>query len=214
MEFHVKKILAAQLSPMGIASAFLRHGNMSVIMGDMSNMPDISNTIACEVLKVPCTDQGKVLGFNKTAKVRNQRSNPVELGLNPEQLKEVEEVLRKMDCFYYCDLRDNLDVLHANDTMFTNKDGWNDCCASPETFLSPSQAYDKLKMIGCRESGLYLPVHETATQPSLKHADFVDMKAAFGAGEESMRFPLFMLAFNMCVALALLLRFQKKRRNK
>lgn len=104
-----------------------------------------------------------------------------------------------MDCFYYCDLRDNLDVLYANDTMFTNKDGWNNCCASPGTFLSPSQAYEKLEMIGCRASGLPIPVRETAAQPSLNHADFVDMKAF--AEEESMRFPLSILAFNMVVAL-------------
>ena len=160
MEFFVQRIVAAQINPMGVAHAFSNH--MNVIVGDMSEMKDISNTIACKVLQVPCTSDNKIVGLaEKKPKVLNQRDNPVEIGLSPNDMKEVEDVLRRMDCYYYCDLRGNLTILDGHDSMFTNKEGWNDCCTSKESWLSPEQAYKQLQSIGCRASSIEQPIVES-----------------------------------------------------
>lgn len=157
MEFFVQRIVASQVNPMGVARAFSNH--MNVIVGDMSQMDDISNTIACQVLQVPCTKEGKIVGLaEKKPKVLNQRDNPVEIGFSPDEIKEVEDVLREMDCYYYCDLRGNLTILDAHDSMFTNKEGWNDCCTSKQSWLSPRHAYKRLQSIGCRASGIEQPI--------------------------------------------------------
>ena len=208
-EFNVDKIVAAQINPMGVANAFLRYGNMSVTVGDMSNMTDIPSTIVCEVLGIPCNEKGKVIGLNKTKpKVLNQRENPVELRLSAKDMNEVENVLRRMDCFYYCDLRENVTILHEKDEMFTGEQGWKDCCESPEMFLSPVEAYEKLKNIGCRASGL----PETTARSSLRMADFMDMKSiVFDDDGDSVDFPLLNLVFPF-LAMVLLLHFQRRRK--
>ena len=155
MEFNVNKIIETQVNPMGVARAFLRYGNTSIVVGDMSNMTDISNTVACEVLGVPCTKEQKVVGWNKTKpKLLNQRENPAPLGFSDAEMIQVEDILRRMDCYYFCGMRENATILHAKDVMFTNDNGWQDCCTSPETFLTPTQAYNELKSIGCHASGI------------------------------------------------------------
>jgi len=210
MQFNVDKIVEAQINPMAVAAALMRYGNMSVIVGDMSNMTDISNTIACKVLKVPCTDENRVVGWNKTKpKVLNQRENPAPLGLSETEMQEVEDVLRRMDCYHYCELKGNITILHAKDAMFTEEEGWKDCCASPEKLLSPAEAYQQLKSIGCRASGL-----SQSTHSSLYSAEFLDMKSAvFDVGEEAMNYPLLTLAFPF-MAFGFLLQFQKRRRTR
>jgi uncharacterized protein (DUF2164 family) len=153
VEFDVETIIAAQINAMGVADAFIRHGNMTATMGDMSDMDDVPSTVVCEVLKIPCTEDGKVK--KRESKVLNQRSNPTELGMNDAEMVKVEEIIRRMDCFYYCNgLKDSLTVLRAKDEMFTNSAGWNNCCESPASFLDPSAAYRELKSLGCKASDL------------------------------------------------------------
>ena len=153
IDFDVEKIIAAQINPMGVADAFVRYGNMTATMGDMSNIHDVPSTVVCEVLKIQCTDEGTVKKVEP--KVLNQRSNPTELGMDETDMENVEEILRRMDCFYYCNgLKDKLTVLHAQDEMFTDNMGWNKCCESPKYFLDPLSAYRELKSLGCRASGL------------------------------------------------------------
>ena len=153
IEFDVEKIIASQINPMGVADAFVRYGNITATMGDMSDIQDVPSTVVCEVLKLPCTDEGRVK--NLEPKVLNQRSNPTELGMEDTDVEKMEEILRRMDCFYYCNgLKDYLTVLHAKDEMFTDGKGWNKCCESPKYFLDPLAAYRELKSLGCRASGL------------------------------------------------------------
>jgi hypothetical protein len=139
---------------MGLADAFVRYGNVNATIGDMSGMADVPNTVACELLQIPCTNDGNIVGRpTKKSVVLNRRSNPTELGMTDGDLEEAEEVLRRMDCYYYCGLRDSITVLYATDDMFTESEGWNKCCESPESFLTPSAAYIMLKNLGCRASG-------------------------------------------------------------
>lgn len=214
VKFHMDKILAAQLAPMSVASAFSKFGNTSVVIGDMSGMEDISNAVACEVLQVPCTNEGMVVGYNKTRKVLNQRSNPVELGLNKKEIEQVEDILRRMDCYHYCELRPHVTILHANDSMFTEEEGWNDCCSSPEAFLSPSQALEKIQNIGCRASDLQLNSSRTQPTSTHQHVDFVESLQILSGQDSILSFPWFMLACNALAAFGLLrLQVGKRRRN-
>ena len=155
MSFNVDKIISAQVNPMGIAYAFLKYGNnVNVTIADMSGIEDLPNAVACEILDVPCTDNGKVVGLeDEEVLMLFQRDDTVELRLSHEEMIEVEDVLRRMDCYYYCALRGNVTILHAKDEMFTKKEGWKDCCMAPEKFLSALEANDKLKGIGCLASG-------------------------------------------------------------
>lgn len=216
MEFYVETILAAQINPMGVAHAFHEYGNMSIVVGDMSGMSDLSNTIACEVLQVPCTTEGKIVGFTKkTSKVLNQRDAPVSIGLSDEELQEVEEVLRRMDCYYYCGtLRGNITILHANDSMFTNKEGWNDCCTVPETWLSPAQAYAQLQSLGCKASGMSPPISVAHDEPVLRKfhkPNLVDVNTTIFDGQDVVvEHPYLVLTFPF-LAFCFLLRFQWRR---
>ena len=103
IEFHIETIIASWLNPMGLANAFVRYGNVNVTIGDMSGMEDVPNTVACELLQIPCTNDGNIVGqsMQKTI-LLNKRSNPTELGMTDGDLNEAEEILRRMDCFYYC----------------------------------------------------------------------------------------------------------------
>lgn len=89
-------------------------------------MADVSNTVACEVLQISCTNDRNIVGRSiKKSMVRNKRSNPTELGMADGDLEEAEEFLHRMDCYYYCGLKDNLTVLHAKDERFTESEEWN-----------------------------------------------------------------------------------------
>lgn len=111
MGFHLETILAAQTNPLGVAHVFHHYGSMTVSVADMSGIDDLPNTFACEILNVPCTDDGKVVGTedNKALKL-GKRSNPTTLGFNNDEMKHVEEILRRIDCYYYCELRDDIVV--------------------------------------------------------------------------------------------------------
>jgi hypothetical protein len=150
MQYDISKIVASQTNPMGVADAFLKSGNnMKVVLADMSGMDDLSNVIVCEILQLPCISDGKVA----EAAIMNQRSNPTDLGMTDAELEQVERILRQMDCYYYCGMRDKITVLHAKDEMFTSSQGWNQCCDSPSENVSPLDAYEQLRDLSCRAVG-------------------------------------------------------------
>jgi hypothetical protein len=74
--------------------------------------------------------------------------------MSDTEIYQVEVILRKMDCYYYCGIRDEITVLHAQDEMFTSPLGWKQCCESSSNNLSPSEAYKQLRELSCRVSGL------------------------------------------------------------
>jgi hypothetical protein len=146
----MEKLVSAQLNPMGVAHAFVRaYGNASsVTIADMSGMveDDVPTQVVCEVLRVaPCND---TVVTNTTP--RNKVLTQLPPGLMNLDLLEIETILRRMDCHSYCGLRGNLTILHEKDDMFSDKEGWNQCCASPEKSLSPLAAYAALQNVGCR----------------------------------------------------------------
>lgn len=151
--FNVQEILASQANPIGIANAFATFAGWNVTIVDMSGIEDLPNTVACEILGVPCTNNNKVVGYeNEDVLTLAKRSNPTSLGFSSEDMNEVEDILRMMDCYYYCELRDNISILHGTDEMFVEQQGWKDCCKAPEKWLPPAQAYEMLRNLGCRSS--------------------------------------------------------------
>jgi hypothetical protein len=155
MQYDVPNLIASQTNPMGVADTFLksRGNNMTVFLADMmSGMDDLSQGIVCEILQLPsCNSDGKVAAAE--AEIKNQRSNPTHLGMTDAELEQVERILRKMDCYYYCGmLRDKITVLHAKDEMLTSSQGWNQCCDRPSENLSPSEAYKQLHGLACRSA--------------------------------------------------------------
>ena len=170
---HVEKIVTAQLNPMGVANTFIRHGNATVTIGDESGMVDVLGTVACEVLHVsPCNDTEWINNYSTAA---GARAPPPEM--KNKHLVEMETILRRMDCFYYCRMRGKLTILHEKDVMFSETEGWNECCAaSPkEASLSPSAAYEALRNLGCRASNEKKAAEEVIAQlkPSKKATSHV-----------------------------------------
>jgi len=203
--FNVDKILAAQVNPMGVAHAFYRYGNMNVTVADMVGIDDLPNMVACEILNVPCTDKGKVVGLeDEQVLIVGDRSNPTTLGLSDGDMNEVEEILRRMDCYYYCGLRSKIAILHGNDAMFTEKEGWKDCCETPEEWLSPMNAYEKLKVLGCKAASTNAVVSHSkvtaAWQVTLNEPEIV--------AAESLGLPVFAVV----LILALFVSFFRLRR--
>ena len=204
MGFHVETILAAQTNPLGVAHAFHHYGNMTVSVADMSGIDDLPNMVACEILNVPCTDNGKALGTeNNEALVLGKRSNPTTLGFGEDEMNVAEQILRRMDCYYYCDVRDHITILHGSDEMFTEKDGWKRCCEMPENFLSPSQAFEKLKEMGCR--AVSMTTVDTRTKLKESNNTFAN---------SSVRLEYAMVTFLALVLVYVLFRSRKKRLSK
>ena len=154
--FRVDKVIAAQINSFGIADAFHRYGRMNVTIIDMSGVDDLPNVVACEILRIPCSQSKKVIGYEHDKDLfLGKRSNPTLLGFNEHEMHHVEFTLRMMDCTYYCALRTNISVLHSNDGMFShtpNKKGWSNCCENTKNHRSPKQAYEELKALGCQAS--------------------------------------------------------------
>jgi hypothetical protein len=109
--------------------------NWNVTLIDMGGVQrdglDISHVVACEVLGVPCDDNGWVQGLEHTSMHANNRSG--DPGLTNVQLDELEWILRQRDCSYMTELLEHnnnnkqqqqqqqqLTVLHQ-DTL------WQDC---------------------------------------------------------------------------------------
>lgn len=211
---HVDKIIASQINPMGVADAFVRYGNMSVTIGDLSNIVDAPSTVACEILGIPCSDENKVIGWeNKEPIVENQRHIPASLGLSNASMNAIEDILRWMDCYYYCGLRDNVTVLHGKDSMFTANDGWKGCCNLREKLLSPLKAYEMLRDIGCRESeGTAVVESNKGAQISSRASNLVKKESpgpVSGAGDEEEARSLIFLAILFLVMVAGIFRIRR-----
>merc|ERR1712129_98781 len=69
-----------------------------------------------------------------------------------------------MDCYYYCQLKDKLNILNATSEMFTQSNGWNNCCVTPENTYTSLEAYWKLKNLAC---GVFQKKDQNSTIPHL-----------------------------------------------
>ena len=210
---YVDKFIASQLNPMGVASAFQKYMNVSII--DMSGVEDMSSEVACEVLGIPCTAHNKVLGWeDKEILMENHRPRPTLLKLSDATKAEMENILRRMDCYYYCGIRDNVKVLHANDDMFLKPNGWADCCSSPGMFLSPAKAYEQLKRVGCRESeGVMRLMNNTVQQPSYQPHIFTAKRSALPSEMDRTLNSLLSPSFHISMLFLAMLVYMFRHRN-
>jgi hypothetical protein len=129
MKYDVETILSAQLNPFGVAYAYNSHAAVNVTFIDMTGVPegDVPSSVTCDILGLPCQD-GKLAAGQETESVqKNHRSESTELGMD---LTEAEEIIRDMDCHYYCLLGENgVKVLHGKDEVFQDgKMSWEKCC--------------------------------------------------------------------------------------
>jgi len=90
------------LDPLGVAQIYLNHGFKVVILdtsGINSQGVDLSNAVACDVLKVPC-EGANVLGNTIPPEVRNHRDDNGMKDLTDQELSQVDHVLNNFDCNY------------------------------------------------------------------------------------------------------------------
>lgn len=109
------------LDSLRLAEVFLNRG-LDVVLIDMSGITDagydISNVVACDILKASCTETKQFMIVDEEKKVipevKNVRKNEGKLGgATDKQLDRIEKVLRKYDCNYQHVLEhENLTVLY------------------------------------------------------------------------------------------------------
>jgi hypothetical protein len=144
--------LATAANPLGLVEV-LRSKNWNVVLMDMGGVEqkglDISHTVACDVLQVPCQN-GLVEGVKVLVRA-NQRSNTRDPNITLEHKLEIERVLRRRDCAYapqQLELDPGVHVLHRHSL-------WQNC--------SDTESYDEYKnttfllnmlqqLAGCQEN--------------------------------------------------------------
>ena len=134
MTYDIETILSAQLSPFGVAHAYNKHGSANVTLIDLSGAPDsdVPSSVVCDILGLPCKN-GKLSVGGIESSQKNHKSEKAELGMTEAHLAEAEELIRASDCYYYCLLGDNTNVLYGNDEVFQGgKMSREECCRSSE----------------------------------------------------------------------------------
>ena len=110
-------------NPLGIVDTLRRQG-WNVTLIDMGGVErdglDIAHVLACQVLHVPCTERGWIVGFQEQRLVTNHRTGDPEL--SPLQRKELEWLLRQRDCSYRQSLQSDPRV-----TIVQQDSLWDDC---------------------------------------------------------------------------------------
>lgn len=157
MRYNISTILAAQLNPFGVAYAYHEYGGADVTMIDMAGVKDgdVPSSVVCDILKLPCTAEGKLDSNSEiVSQARNKKVEPTDLGMSDDDLNEAEEIIRDMDCYYYCQLGNNLNVLHAKDEVFADgKTSWMKCCERNMRNggkIDGRVASERLRGLGCR----------------------------------------------------------------
>jgi len=152
MRYNISAILAAQLNPFGVAYAYHEYGGADVTMIDMAGVKDgdIPNSVVCDILKLHCTAEGKLSNYGEKPKARNKKVEPTDLGMSDDDLNEAEEIIRDMDCYYYCQLGSNLNVLYPKDEVFADGEtSWKKCCER-DIKVDGRVASERLRGLGCR----------------------------------------------------------------
>ena len=137
MQYNITTIISAQINPFGVANAYYRYLGANVTMIDMAGVSDgdTPSSVVCDVLQLPCQngrlgDAAAAIATGVVPKTRNKRPNPTDLGMTSDEIEEAEQILRDMDCFYYCRLGDALTVLSGKDDVFIEGKitPWKKCC--------------------------------------------------------------------------------------
>ena len=137
MQYNISTIISAQVNPFGVAHAYHSYLGANVTMIDMAGVSDgdTPSSVVCDVLQLPCQngrldDAAAATATGVVPKARNKRQNPTDLGMTTDEIEEAEEILRDMDCFYYCRLGDALTVLSGKDDVFIGGKitPWKKCC--------------------------------------------------------------------------------------
>ena len=161
MKFDVSRIFAAQINPFGVANAYHVHGGANLTILDMAGTDgDIPSVVVCDVLNLPCTAKGRLeeeeLGSANIdhEAVMNKREIKSSLEMADDDLKELEDVIRSMDCYYFCRLGGQVNILYGKDEVFAGgENSWRDCCrrASKEIRdIDAAQAFRIIRELSCR----------------------------------------------------------------
>jgi len=165
MQYNISTIISAQVNPFGVAYAYHHYLGANVTMIDMAGVSDgdTPSSVVCDMLQLPCKngkldDSATAAATGVVPKTRNKRPNPTDLAMTADEIEEVEQILRDMDCFYYCRLRDALTVLSGKDDVFIDgKKSWRKCCHriidrddGKNQLLDAKTSSKRLVDLGCR----------------------------------------------------------------
>ena len=132
MQYNISTIISAQVNPFGLAYAYKLYLGADVTMIDMAGVRDgdTPSSVLCDVLRLPCNKNGKLDDASAVMpKTRNKRPNPTDLGMTADEIEEAEQILRDMDCYYFCRLGDALTVISGKDDVFVDgNESWKACC--------------------------------------------------------------------------------------
>ena len=123
-------------NPLGLVQELRRHGwNVTLIdMGGVDEQGlDIAHVSACNVLRIPCTDDGWVRGINHTV-VQNVKQREM-TEFTQQHLDDMEWLFRKRDCSYRSILEHDPGV-----RILYRHSLWNDC-DDDKLYLPPFQQH-------------------------------------------------------------------------
>ena len=153
MQYNISTIISAQVNPFGLAYAYHHYLRATVTMIDMAGVRggDTPSSVVCDVLRLPCDENGKLKdSMAIVSKTRNKRPNPTDLAMTADEIEEAEQILRDMDCYYFCRLRDALTVISGEDDVFVDGNkSWKKCCLR-EKQLDAKISSKRLIDLGCR----------------------------------------------------------------
>ena len=160
MQYNISTIIAAQVNPFGLAHAYHHYLGADVTMIDMAGVRDgdTPSSVVCDVLRLPCNKNGKLDDSSAVMpKTRNKRPNPTDLAMTADEIEEAEQILRDMDCFYFCRLGGALAVISGRDDVFVDgNESWKKCCGRimqsdyREKQLDAKVSSKRLIDLGCR----------------------------------------------------------------
>lgn len=98
----------------------LLEAGLNVVLIDLSGVIDkgydLSNVIACDVMKVPCTEDKNILGETEAPVVKNTKRGGNMGAITSDHMEKMEKVIRRRDCaFKHLEGHDKLQILYPKD---------------------------------------------------------------------------------------------------
>ena len=95
---------------------------LNVVLIDLSGVMekgyDLSNVIACDIMKVPCTENKIIEGEADDPLIKNQKKGGDFGGVSEEQINEIEKIIRERDCsFRHLVGNNKLKILYPKDLL-------------------------------------------------------------------------------------------------
>jgi len=128
------------IDSLGITNEFLAKG-FKVDLIDTSGLSsqgyDLSNVVACDILKVQCNLNKTIIGIDDEKLVRkNQKKAPKNLNITKEQLGMIDDAIKRFDCIYEGLLLHANVTLHYPDVLLKN----NFECSIDKSEILPNKA--------------------------------------------------------------------------